>query len=171
MVVDHRLLSDGIGGDPDPMMDAAGLDLDEPSLAVEGEAHGDDRLQCVALGASGRPGIGGAAGDSRAEIEDTGDGLGRDARPEVADLDQPLGNGDLDPWRLALFLRVVDRVVDQLLDRDERPLLGRMADLARELTLAEEIEQPRGGERLGREHAPGGVTHGRGSCCNGLCTR
>ena len=47
--------------DSDPMMDAAGLDLDKPSLAVEREAHGEDRLQRVALGAPGRAGIGGAA--------------------------------------------------------------------------------------------------------------
>ena len=170
MVLDPGLLGNAVEPDSDPVQDAARLDLHQPGLAVERERHGEDGLERVALLAAGRADIGGATAGAAGKVERTLNRLGRDAGSVVADLDQLRGNGDLDPRRQLRLLGIVERVVGQFLNDDERPAFGRMADLARELTLAEEVERPRDGERLGHEEAPSGVTHGRGTRCNGLCT-
>ena len=153
MVLDPGLLGNAVEPDSDPVQDAARLDLDQPGLAVERERHGEDGLQRVALLAAGRADIGGATAGAAGKVERTLDRLGRDAGAVVADLDQLLGDGDLDPRRQLRLLGIVERVVGQLLDDDERPAFGRVADLARQLALAQEVERPRGTKNLGDESA------------------
>ena len=54
---------------------------------------------------------------------------------------------DLDDRRDLGFLAGVDRVVDQLLDDDARPLVGLVPGLRDQLLLGAEFHQPRRGER------------------------
>ena len=98
-------------------------------------------------------GIGLAAGDSDREIQDAGDRLGRDARAIVGDDDLPVADLDADHRRDAGFLGGVERVVDQFLENDERPLIGAVADLLDQLALGAEIEQAGRSERLALEDA------------------
>jgi hypothetical protein len=55
---------------------------------------------------------------------------------------------DADHWRRAGFLGSVEGVVSQLLENNERPLIGAVADLLDQLALSAEVEQTGGLECL-----------------------
>ena len=129
-------------------MDAQAFDLDPTGVAVEYERHNHDGLQGVALGAAGRPGIGFAARDADGEVEDVPDHVARDTGAVVPHLDHVLSDRHLDPRCGLGLLGRVERVVDQLLDRDLRPHAGLVPDLCRQLTFGREVEQPGGGKGL-----------------------
>ena len=54
LVVDHRLLGDPVDPEGDLVADAARGDLDAALLAAQGERHGEDGLERVALAAAVR---------------------------------------------------------------------------------------------------------------------
>ena len=141
-VVDHRPLRDTIDPERDLVPDAARDDLDHAFGTAERERHGDDRLYRVALLAAVRRDVSFAAGGAGREVEDRGDGLSRDAWPVVAHSNPAAGDGHADHRRNASLLAGVERVVGQLLQDNERPVVGLVTGLSREFLLATELEQP-----------------------------
>jgi hypothetical protein len=145
-MVDDRLLADRIDAQRDGVADATGGDLHPPFLpAAHDEGHGDDRLQCVALGAAGRCDVVLTAGDSLAEVQDAGDGVGGKAGAVVGDGDAAVRvQADCDLGRSARLLAGIQGVVDQLLGDDQRPLAARVPNLRGQLLLGAEVEQATG---------------------------
>src|SRR2546423_13834207 len=82
-VLDSRLLPDAIDRKLDPIRDASALDNRLTAGAVEGEAHGDDCLQRVALRAASGAYVGLSARNADRVIENGVDRLGRHARAGV----------------------------------------------------------------------------------------
>ena len=126
------------------------IDADAPDISGEAERHGADRFQRVALRAPGRAAVRLARRCPDRVIEHGADGFRRQAGAVVADRDLA-GRGrylDHDFRRDAGLLAGVDRVVDQLLQDDERPVIGLVAGLRRQLLDGAEFEQPGGAERL-----------------------
>ena len=133
LVVDHRLLGDPVDAERDLVSDAARDDLDPAVLAAQRERHRDDRLERVALPAAVRRHVRLAARRPGREVEDRGDRLGRDAGPVVAHPDLAACDSDPDHRRDAGFLAGIERVVDQLLYDDQRPVVGLVAGLCDQL--------------------------------------
>ena len=128
------------------MRDALALDHGLAALAVEGKPHGKDGLQRIALSATCRRHIGFAARCTGAVIEDAGDRLGRNARAVVTDDDAGVRDFDHDDRRNAGLLAGIERVVDELLLDDERPIIGVVAGLVDELFFRAELGQARSRE-------------------------
>ncbi len=124
---------DAVDPERDQVPHAAGGDVDLSLGAVEDEGHGDDRLEGVAL----RPSVGGdvglAVGDPDREVEDAVERLDRDPRAVVGDLDPILVDRDGDDRRDAGILARVEGVIDELLERDQRPLILAVAGLGDQL--------------------------------------
>ena len=83
MVLDDRSLTDAIDAEVDGVGCAPRLDLDPAALPVQHERHGEDRLERVALRATGRADICFARRDPHAEVKDVLDYIGREARAVV----------------------------------------------------------------------------------------
>jgi hypothetical protein len=143
----RRALGDPVDAERDLAQHTLTGDVHPTLLAVEYEGHGDDRLQRVAL----RAPVGGDVCLPRrhadGEVEQAIHDVRRDAGAVVRDRDRVRIDGDRDLRRDALFLAGVQCVVDQLLDGDERPVLGAVAALERQLLLGDEVEQSAGRER------------------------
>ena len=158
---DARNPPDRIGVEDDAMRDALAFDDGLAPLAVEGEAHGEYRLQRVALRASRRADVGFARRRPRGVVDERRDRLGRDAATgEVGDRDLVSGYTDLDRGRDARLLGLVERIVDQFLDDDGRPVFHIVAGQLDQFALGGELGQPRGAEGLARE--AGRTAPGRG---------
>ena len=120
-------------------------DLDDAALAVrEHEGHGDDGLQRIALRAARRRDIGFARRGAGREVEDRLDRPGRQARPVVGDRDAGVVDADRDLRRDAGFLAGVERVVEELLDDDQRPFVDgvpglRLSSLSRQKSSSREV--------------------------------
>jgi hypothetical protein len=165
LVPHHRLLGDRVDGEAEPVQGAAGLDLDQAGRAVEGEGHGEDGLERVALGAAGRADVGLAGADPDGEVEDVRDDIAGDAWPLVRDLEHRSVEADVDHGRKVGRLGGVEAVVDELLERDLGPLVRRVADLGGELARGGEVEEARGAVDL--PLGPRAVTGPRGDGCRG----
>ena len=146
LLADDRLLADRIDGKGDLVTHAAGVDLDPAALAVEDERHRHQRLQRVALRAAVGRDVRLAGTDADAEVENVLDHLRRQPGAVVGDGDPVLVDADGDLRRGPGFLAGVEPVVDQLLEDDERPVLGLVPGLRDQLLAAAEIEQPAGAE-------------------------
>jgi hypothetical protein len=149
-VLDHRLLADGIDGEDDLVTNAVRFDLDRAGLAVQDEWHRHQRLDGVTLRAAAGRDVGFTRTDTDAEIEDVADDVGRQAGAVVGDGDSRLVDTDGDLRHGAGFLAGVERVVDQLLQDDQRPVTGLVTGLRDQLLATAEIEQParlKGGSR------------------------
>jgi hypothetical protein len=124
VVGDARNPPDRIGIENDAMRDALAFDDSLAPLAVEGETHGEYRLQRVALRASGRADVGFARRRPRGVVDKPRDRLGSNAATgEIDDRDLVSGYSDGDRGRDARLLGLVQRIVDQFLDNDDRPAL------------------------------------------------
>ena len=77
---DARNPPDRIGVENDAMRDALAFDDGLASLAVEGEAHGEYRLERVALRASRRADVGFARRRPRGVVDERRDRLGQRCR-------------------------------------------------------------------------------------------
>jgi hypothetical protein len=141
LVSDDRLLADRIDGKGDCVAHATGIDLDPAGLAVENERHRHQRIQCVALGTAVGRDIGFAGTDADAEIENILDHLRRQAGAVVADSDPVFIDADGDRGCDPCLLAGVERVVDQLLEDDERPVVWLVTGLRDQFLAAAEIEQ------------------------------
>ena len=148
LVVDHRRLPDLIDAEGRSHAACRTRRSRRDLLAVQGERHGQDGLQRVALGAAVRRHIRLAARDPAREVEDVGDGL----RPGCRGRCRPPGSCrgstvHLDLRRDAGLLAGVERVVDQLLEDDQRPVVRLVPGLRHQLLATAELEQPAGAER------------------------
>ena len=165
MVVDHRRLPDLIDAEGDRVLHAARNDLDATFLSVQGEWHGEDCLQRVALGAAVRRDIGFAARGPGVEIQDRGHGLGRDASPVVAHPNPATRDRHTNRRPSVGFLAGVQRVVDQLLKDHQRPRFRLVPGLCHQLLAAAELEEPARAERRafqardGRHHESSQTRH------------
>src|SRR5262249_34566322 len=90
-------------------------------------------LSALPCAPPGRRCIGFPRGNPHREVENAGDRLGRNARTVVGDGDGAVGNLNLDGRSNTGLLGSVDRVINQLLEDHERPLIGAMTDLLRQL--------------------------------------
>ena len=148
---DPRLVGYVIGPELDAMLDATGRDerhshrivIDVLALAVEHVAHGDEALQCVALRAASRRHVSFPAGHPDRVVENRLDGFGLDAAAVVLDGDRPVLYGNRDDRRDLGFLTGIQRIVHQLLEHDQRPVIGRVTGLILQLALGAELHEPR----------------------------
>ena len=106
---------------------------------LEHVAHGQERLQRVALRAAGRRDIRFAARHPDGVVEDRLDGCRVDPVRVVLDDDLVRFDDHRDGGGNLGLLAGVERVVEQLLGHDQWPVVGRVAGLVLEFTLAAEL--------------------------------
>ena len=160
---DARNPPDRIGVENDAMCNALAFDDGVAPFAVEGEAHGENRLKRVALRASRRADVGFARRRPHSVVGERCDRLGRHAAAgEIGDSDVVSGYADLDYGRDARLFGLVERVVDRFLDDDSRPVFYVVAGQLDQFALGGELGQPRGAEGFAREagRAAPGCGHG-----------
>lgn len=131
-MIDGRLLPDTIQAQADGMDRANGVDLDLPFVPINDVGHSHDGLKGIALSTTGRTDVSLSARDAHIEVEYVFDDVGGDARTVVLDGQAVLVHSDLDNWGNASLLAGINGVVHQLLERHERPLLTRVANLGGE---------------------------------------
>jgi hypothetical protein len=151
-VLDPGQAPDRVDGEGDAVGDAAGLDHSLAPTAVEGEWHGEQRLQGIALSATRRPHVSLAAGGLGAVVEQTGDGLGSNAGAVVGNGDRALRHCDVDLRCDARFFAGIERVVRQLLRYHRWPIVRPEADQLGKLLGAAEFQEAGGGEDGGGGH-------------------
>src|SRR5262249_9099809 len=127
--------------------------------AVQGEWHGEDGLEGVTLRAPGRGHVGLSGADPHRVIKDLDDYARRNTGAAVGDRDPVTGHVDMDAWRRPGFLARVDRVIDQLLQDDQRPLLDTVSRLVDQLLAGAELQKARSRKRLAVQS---------GLCCHGV---
>ena len=145
---DPRLIVYVIDPELDAVLDAPGLDDRQARPvasvpAVEHVTHGEDGLERVALRASRRRDIRLAARHTDGVVENWVDGPGVDPARVILDDDRVLLDDDRDVGGDFGFLAGVERVVDELLDDHQWPLVDRVPRLVLQLALAAEFHQPR----------------------------
>ena len=153
-MVDGRFLPNPVDADLDHVPDTPCFDHGPAAVAVEDERHGNDGLEGVTLGATGRTDVGLARADPDAEVEHVLDHLSRDARAVVLDGNPAIVNHNRDGRRATGLLGGVDRIVNELLEDHQRPGSPLMADLGDQLLLGGEVEQATGAERGALESGP-----------------
>jgi hypothetical protein len=152
LVLDLGRAPHRIDGEDNAVGDAPRLDDCLALLTVDGEAHGEDGLQRVALLAARHRDVGLARRCPHRVVDDRGDRLGVDAATgEIRDNDLSAGQADRDRGRDPGFLGLVDGVVGQLLEDDQRPFALGVADELGEFPLRGELGEARYCERLARE--------------------
>jgi hypothetical protein len=80
--------------------------------------------------------------EARTVVQDFGDRLGGDSRPVVGDRDVSTFHLDIDDGRAADLLGLVERVVGQLLQDNQGPLLGRVSGLRRQFLERAKLNKP-----------------------------
>ena len=171
-MVDHRLLPERVDRELDLVAETAGADLDPAGRAIEDERHRQDGLERIALGAAVRRHVRLAAGDAAREVEDVRDRLRRHAGAVVDHRDRARLDLDHDLRGDARLLTGVERIVDQLLEHDQRPRVRLMPGLCHQLLATAELEQPARAERRalqGRDgrHHESSHTRQRSAGCSG----
>jgi hypothetical protein len=141
-VRDLRRLANTVDRKSDPMRDPVRLDHRLAEAAIERKRHRDDGLERVALGTARRRHIGFLVRSAHSEVQDLGDRLGGDSRPVVGDRDVSTFHLDIDDGRAADLLGLIERVVGQLLEDDQGPLLGRVSGLRRQFLERAELNKP-----------------------------
>ncbi len=158
-MLDHGLLADAIHRQSDRVPLAIRLYLDASLSAIKHEGHGDDRLERVALSSPVGGHVGLPTGDPDREIEHAVERLGRQSWAVVGDLDPTLVDRDRDHRRDTGVFAGVEGVVDQLLQRDEGPLVLTVPGLRDQLLAGAEVEQPAGTERGSLQRRGGQRAH------------
>ena len=149
LVVDDRLPAQLVDPEGDDVPLVPGFDDRCPGCAVQRKRHRQQRLQSIALGAAGRADIGLARGDAIGIIEDVAEGFGRHPACVIADGDLTACGRDLDAdlGRDFGLFALVKRIVDELFEDHERPVLRVVTGLRGQFALSDELGKARCLER------------------------
>jgi hypothetical protein len=151
-MADHGLLPERVDRKLDLVAETAGADLDPAGLAIKDERHRQDGLERVALGAAVRRHIRFPAGDATREVEDVRDRVRWHAGAVVDHRDRARLDLDRDLRGGACLFTGVERIVDQLLEHDQRPRVRLMPGLCHQLLATAELEEPTGTEGRALQH-------------------
>jgi hypothetical protein len=169
---DNRRLPERVDRELDLVAKTAGADLDAPGLAIEDERHRQDGFERIALRAAVRCHVRLATGDAAREVEDVRDRLRRYARAIVDHRDRARLDLRQDFRGDARLFTGVERIVEQLLEHDQRPRVRLMPGLCHQLLATAELEEPARAERRtlqdrdGRHHESSHTRH-RSAGCSG----
>jgi hypothetical protein len=175
-MADHRRLPERVDRELDLVAETAGADLDAAGHAIEGEWHRQDGFERIALGAAVRRHVRLAAGDAAGEVEDVRDRRRWHAGAVVNYRDCARLDPHHDLRGDARLFTAVERVIEQLLEHDQRPSFRLMPGLCHQLLAAAELDQAARAERRalqgrhGRRHESSHTRHrsARWSGSNGL---
>src|SRR6516164_9874022 len=145
MQIDRWLLPQPVNAEGDRVPDALRFDCDDPGIAVERKGHRDQGFECVALRSACGTYVGLAGTDLGRVIENVLHSIGWNPGAFIGDayLTGICRHLYVDLRRNPRFFRTVQRVVDRLLEDDERPILDGVAGLRDELALAAELGETR----------------------------